>query len=101
MYYDATSLNAGRPVSYLKARRGTTDRATDTRMIPTIQILVLLLVVTAAVAVLAARLKISPAIILVLTGVALALIPGLPEVVLAPELVLQCCRRSSTRRRLP
>ena len=57
-------------------------------MIPTIQILVLLLIVTAAVAVLAARLKIPPAIILVLTGVVLALIPGLPEVVLAPELVL-------------
>jgi monovalent cation/hydrogen antiporter len=57
-------------------------------MIPTVQILVLLLVVTAAVAVLAARLKIPPAIILVLSGVLLALIPGLPEVVLAPELVL-------------
>ena len=41
-----------------------------------------------AVAVAAARLKIPPAILLVLTGVALALVPGLPEVNLAPELVL-------------
>jgi Na+/H+ antiporter len=58
------------------------------RMISTIQILVLLLVVVAAVAVVAARLKIPPAIPLVLTGVALALVPGLPTVELAPELVL-------------
>ena len=42
----------------------------------------------AAVAVLAARLKISPAILLVLTGVVLALVPGLPALALAPELVL-------------
>ena len=40
-------------------------------MIPTIQILVLLLIVIAAVAVAAARLKIPPAILLVITGVML------------------------------
>jgi monovalent cation/hydrogen antiporter len=57
-------------------------------MLPTIQILVFLLTVTAAIAVVAARLKIPPAIVLVLTGVLLALIPGLPTVALAPELVL-------------
>src|SRR5260221_13875835 len=57
-------------------------------MIPTIQILVLLLVVVAAVAVVASRLKIPPAIVLVLTGVVLALVPGLLTVELAPELVL-------------
>jgi NhaP-type Na+/H+ or K+/H+ antiporter len=57
-------------------------------MIPTIQIVVLLLVVVAAVAVIAIRLKIPPAILLVLTGVGLALVPGLPSVELAPELVL-------------
>jgi len=57
-------------------------------MIPTIQILVLLLVVVAAVAVVARRLKIPPAILLVLTGVVLALVPGLPTVELAPEFVL-------------
>ncbi len=54
----------------------------------TIQILVLLLVVIAAVAFIAARLKIPSAILLVLTGVVLALIPGLPAVTLAPEFVL-------------
>ncbi len=42
----------------------------------------------AAVAVVAARLKIPPAILLVLAGVILALIPGLPTVELAPEFVL-------------
>src|SRR6202047_865061 len=57
-------------------------------MVLTIQILVLLLAVAAAVAVLAARLKIPPAILLVLTGVILALVPGLPALELAPELVL-------------
>ncbi|MGC2222124.1 MAG: cation:proton antiporter, partial [Methylocella sp.] len=57
-------------------------------MILKIQTLVLLLAVVAAVAVLAARLKIPPAILLVLTGVILALVPGLPTVELAPELVL-------------
>jgi CPA1 family monovalent cation:H+ antiporter len=57
-------------------------------MIPTIQILVALLIVIAAVAVVAARLKIPPAILLVLTGVVLALVPGLPTVKLAPEFVL-------------
>jgi monovalent cation/hydrogen antiporter len=57
-------------------------------MISTIQILVSLLAVVAAVAVLAARLKIPPAILLVLTGVVLALVPGLPTLELAPEFVL-------------
>ena len=57
-------------------------------MIPTIQILVLLLIVIAAVAVVAARLKIPPAILLVITGVILALIPGLPTVKLQPDFVL-------------
>ena len=57
-------------------------------MIPTIQVLVLLLIVIVVVAVIAARLKIPPAILLVLTGVVLALVPGLPTVNLAPEFVL-------------
>jgi CPA1 family monovalent cation:H+ antiporter len=55
---------------------------------PTIQILVLLLAVAAAAAVIAKWLKIPPAIILVLTGVILALIPGLPAIEVAPDLVL-------------
>jgi CPA1 family monovalent cation:H+ antiporter len=57
-------------------------------MIPTLQILLLLLAVAAAVALAASRLKIPAAILLVLAGVALALVPGLPSVELAPELVL-------------
>src|SRR6202050_968513 len=57
-------------------------------MISTIQTLVSLLGVIAAVAVLAARLKIPPSILLVLTGVALAPIPGLPTIEIAPEFVL-------------
>jgi Na+/H+ antiporter len=57
-------------------------------MVETVQILVLLLAVIAAVAVVAARLEIPPAILLVIAGVILALIPGLPSVELAPELVL-------------
>src|SRR5215470_15228584 len=57
-------------------------------MTPQIQLVVLLFLVVAAVAVLAARLKTPPAILLVLTGVLLALVPGLPAIELAPELVL-------------
>jgi monovalent cation/hydrogen antiporter len=57
-------------------------------MTPTIQILILLLIVIATVAVAEARLRIPNAILLVITGVVLGLIPGLPTVELAPELVL-------------
>jgi monovalent cation/hydrogen antiporter len=57
-------------------------------MIATIQTLVFLLAVIAAVAVVAARAKIPPSILLVLTGVVLALIPGLPTIEIAPEFVL-------------
>jgi len=54
----------------------------------TIQTLILLLIVIATVAVAETRLRIPSAILLMLTGVILALIPGLPAVELAPELVL-------------
>ena len=57
-------------------------------MVATIQILVLLLAVIAAVSVLALRLEIPPSILLVSAGVVLALIPGLPTIALAPEFVL-------------
>ncbi|MGH6838659.1 MAG: cation:proton antiporter, partial [Methylocella sp.] len=57
-------------------------------MISTIQILVLLLGVVAAVAVFANRLEIPAANLLVLTGVVLALVPGLPPMELAPQAVL-------------
>ncbi len=57
-------------------------------MVSTIQILVLLLAVISAVAVVAVRFAIPPAILLVLVGVVLALIPGLPTIEIAPEIVL-------------
>jgi CPA1 family monovalent cation:H+ antiporter len=57
-------------------------------MISTIQLLVALLIVLCAVALIAKRLQIPPAILLVIAGVVLALVPGLPTVTLAPEFVL-------------
>src|SRR5581483_6373951 len=53
-----------------------------------IQTLLPLLAVLAAVAVIARRLDLAPSILLVIVGVAIALIPGLPRVELAPEFVL-------------
>jgi monovalent cation/hydrogen antiporter len=53
-----------------------------------VQILVGLLLVISIIAFIAARLNIPPAILLVLAGVGLALIPGLPPVELAPDVVL-------------
>jgi len=57
-------------------------------MIETVQVAVLLLAVLAAVALAARRLRVPPAILLVIVGVTLALVPGLPRVQLVPELVL-------------
>ncbi|HEY8154121.1 MAG TPA: Na+/H+ antiporter [Myxococcota bacterium] len=57
-------------------------------MVASIQIAVLLLIVVAAVALAARRIGVPPAILLVIVGVALALVPGLPHVQLVPELVL-------------
>src|SRR6267378_7288585 len=57
-------------------------------MVTTIQTLILLLMVTAMVAVAETRFRIPNAILLVVTGVILGLVPGLPTVQLAPELVL-------------
>jgi CPA1 family monovalent cation:H+ antiporter len=54
----------------------------------TIQIVLLLLAVMVVVAILARRLNTAPSILLVVAGVVLALIPGLPRVELAPEFVL-------------
>jgi CPA1 family monovalent cation:H+ antiporter len=53
-----------------------------------IQTLLLLLIAIAAIGVVAKRANIPAAILLVSTGVLLALVPGLPAVRLAPELVL-------------
>jgi Na+/H+ antiporter len=57
-------------------------------MTGTFQTLILLLAVICAVAVVARRLEVPPAILLVITGVGLALTPGLPTLELAPDLVL-------------
>lgn len=58
------------------------------RLIQTIEVVIALMIVAAAIAVAARRLKIPPAILLVSTGVLLALMPGLPRVSFAPEFVL-------------
>src|SRR6201996_4565282 len=50
--------------------------------------ILLLLAVLVIVAVVARRLDIAPSILLVVAGIALAVIPGLPRIELAPELVL-------------
>ena len=52
------------------------------------QTLLFMMAVLAAVAVLARRLDVAPSILLVVAGIAMALIPGLPKVSLAPEVVL-------------
>ncbi len=57
-------------------------------MTVTIQTILLLLAVLVIVAVVARRLNIASSILLVAAGIALALIPGLPRIELAPELVL-------------
>ena len=57
-------------------------------MTATIQTLLLLLVVLVVVAILARRLNTAPSILLVIAGIGFALVPGLPRIELAPELVL-------------
>jgi CPA1 family monovalent cation:H+ antiporter len=57
-------------------------------MIPTIQILLVLLAVVAGVALASRRLQVPQSILLVLVGAGLALVPGLPAIELAPETVL-------------
>ena len=52
------------------------------------QTILFMLAALAAVAAAAKRLNVAPAILLVAAGVGMALIPGLPNIALAPELVL-------------
>jgi len=52
------------------------------------QTLLFMLAVLAAVAIAAKRLNIAPSILLVVAGIGMALVPGLPKVQLAPEVVL-------------
>lgn len=57
-------------------------------MLLTLQTLILLLTVIAVVAFVARRVQIPPAILLVIVGLVLAFVPGLPAIELAPQLVL-------------
>jgi Na+/H+ antiporter len=57
-------------------------------MTATIETILLLLAVLVVVALVARRLDTAPSILLVVAGIALALVPGLPQIELAPELVL-------------
>jgi len=52
------------------------------------QTVLFMLAVLAAVAIAARRLNVAPSILLVIAGIGMALVPGLPEVRLAPEVVL-------------
>jgi len=54
----------------------------------TLQTLLLLLAVMVIVAVVARRINTAPSILLVIAGIALALVPGVPKITLAPEFVL-------------
>src|SRR5438309_4623903 len=57
-------------------------------MTETIQILLVLLAVLIVAALAARRLNTAPSILLVVAGLLLALVPGLPRIELAPEFVL-------------
>ena len=52
------------------------------------QIFLILLAVLAGTALLARRINVAPAILLLLAGIALAFVPGMPSMELPPELVL-------------
>ena len=52
------------------------------------QIFLILLAVLAGAALLARRINVAPAILLLLSGIALAFVPGMPSLELPPELVL-------------
>src|SRR5467141_881108 len=52
------------------------------------QIFLILLAVLAGAALIARRINVAPAILLLLTGIALAFVPGMPSLELPPELVL-------------
>jgi Na+/H+ antiporter len=54
----------------------------------TFQIFLILLAVLAGTALLARRIDVAPAILLLLAGIALAFVPGMPPIELPPELVL-------------
>src|SRR6476620_3247468 len=63
-------------------------RANGRPMEATLQIFLILLAMLAGTALLARRIDIAPAILLLLAGIMLAFVPGMPAVELPPELVL-------------
>src|SRR6516162_6916026 len=58
------------------------------RMAATLQTLLLLLAVMVIVAIVSRRINVAPTILLVIAGIGLALVPGVPRIELAPEFVL-------------
>src|SRR5437868_4716699 len=68
----------------LQWRRGGCAKAVEAKF----QIFLILLAVLAGTALFARRVNIAPAILLLLAGIALAFVPGLPSLELPPELVL-------------
>jgi monovalent cation/hydrogen antiporter len=52
------------------------------------QLFLILIAVLAGTALLARRLEVAPAILLLLAGTALAFVPGMPSLALPPELIL-------------
>jgi Na+/H+ antiporter len=63
-------------------------RAKPSAMEAKFQIFLILLVVLAGTALLARRISVAPAILMLLAGIALAFVPGMPTLELPPELVL-------------
>src|SRR5215472_3936380 len=57
-------------------------------MAATLQTLLLLLAVMVIVAIVSRRISVAPTILLVIAGIGLALVPGVPRIELAPEFVL-------------
>jgi len=57
-------------------------------MTATVETLLFMMALLAAVAIAAKRLNITPSILLVIAGIGIAFVPGLPKVELAPEVVL-------------
>ena len=62
------------------------------------QIFLILLIVLAGTALIARRINVAPAILLLLAGIALAFVPGMPSVELPPEVVLPRLFVSGDRR---
>jgi hypothetical protein len=64
------------------------------------EVICTLLIVVAALAILAKKAALPYPVLLVIGGLAMGFVPGLPAVQLDPDMVFCfCCRRCSTRRR--